>query len=202
MRASLIKIKAPSNRKIPYASLTPTHKFFGEFCAPYAFADFYASSLRQRCRLPGDELPALWRLRPRVEIAQAQHLVHAVHFRFHLGAAGDERAVAAQAHALLEALLRLVARLRVDHRRRVCVNEVVVHQPLEQLDVRRHHRLEAHVLEREDFLFLRHAHLHISFATSTTSASLRHWSSSESALPWCVLAKPHCGDRHSLSSGT
>ena len=39
-------------------------------------------------------------------------------------------------------------------------------------------------------------------ATSTTRCSLRHWSSCDSALPWCVLEKPHCGDRHRSSSGT
>ena len=32
-----------------------------------------------------------------------------------------------------------------------------------------------------------------SLATSTTSSSLRHWSSSVRSLPWCVLEKPHCG---------
>ena len=39
-------------------------------------------------------------------------------------------------------------------------------------------------------------------ATSTTSSSFRHCSSSDRALPWCVLEKPHWGDRHRRSSGT
>jgi hypothetical protein len=41
-----------------------------------------------------------------------------------------------------------------------------------------------------------------SSATSTTRASFRHWSSSDNLLPWCVLANPHCGDRHRFSNGT
>lgn len=32
-------------------------------------------------------------------------------------------------------------------------------------------------------------------AVSTTSSSLRHWSSSVTRLPFSVEAKPHCGDR-------
>jgi hypothetical protein len=40
------------------------------------------------------------------------------------------------------------------------------------------------------------------FATSTTRASLRHWSVSESSLPWTVEEKPHCGLSASWSSGT
>ena len=40
-----------------------------------------------------------------------------------------------------------------------------------------------------------------SSATSTTSRSLAHCSSSASTLPSSVEAKPHCGDRHSWSSG-
>src|SRR5262249_34561598 len=39
-------------------------------------------------------------------------------------------------------------------------------------------------------------------AVSTTSSSLRHCSSCDSALPWCVLEKPHCGERHRSSRGT
>src|SRR6185295_16348184 len=41
-----------------------------------------------------------------------------------------------------------------------------------------------------------------SCATSTTRSSLRHCSSKESALPWWVLEKPHCGDRQRFSRGT
>ena len=50
----------------------------------------------------------------------------------------------------------------------------------------------------------RHAGLQsqTSRAVSTTRSSFRHWSSCESAFPWCVLEKPHCGDRHRRSSGT
>ena len=39
-------------------------------------------------------------------------------------------------------------------------------------------------------------------AVATMSSSLRHWSSSDRALPWCVLENPHCGERHRRSSGT
>src|SRR6185312_11258334 len=42
---------------------------------------------------------------------------------------------------------------------------------------------------------------HTSFATSTIIASFAHCSSSASALPSSVEAKPHCGDRQSCSSG-
>jgi hypothetical protein len=31
---------------------------------------------------------------------------------------------------------------------------------------------------------------------------LRRWSSTVILLPWCVLEKPHCGERHRFSSGT
>src|SRR5882672_3676131 len=48
-------------------------------------------------------------------------------------------------------------------------------------------------------LELRH---HTSSAISTTSSSLRHCSSGVRLLPWCVLEKPHCGDRQRFSSGT
>src|SRR6266581_283755 len=40
------------------------------------------------------------------------------------------------------------------------------------------------------------------FATSMTNPSLRHWSSAVSLLPWWVLEKPHCGERHRASSAT
>src|SRR4029079_156101 len=46
----------------------------------------------------------------------------------------------------------------------------------------------------------RHQRPHISSATSTIIRSLAHCSSSASTLPSSVEAKPHCGDRHSLSS--
>ena len=46
-----------------------------------------------------------------------------------------------------------------------------------------------------------HAQPQTSRAVSTTSSSLRHCSSSASALPSSVEAKPHCGLRHSCSSG-
>src|SRR5688572_13124478 len=41
-----------------------------------------------------------------------------------------------------------------------------------------------------------------SSAICTTSSSLRHCSSAVRSLPWCVLEKPHCGDRQRFSSGT
>src|SRR3954468_15783237 len=42
----------------------------------------------------------------------------------------------------------------------------------------------------------------ISSAICTTSSSLRHCSSAVRLLPWCVLEKPHCGERQRFSSGT
>src|SRR3954452_5546670 len=41
-----------------------------------------------------------------------------------------------------------------------------------------------------------------SSAICTTSSSLRHCSSAVRLLPWCVLEKPHCGERQRFSSGT
>src|SRR6185503_5579322 len=62
------------------------------------------------------------------------------------------------------------------------------------------HGGEAPVLQPQQFLFRRH--FHTSLATCTTRSSLCHCSSSVRRLPWCVLEKPHCGDRHRSSSGT
>src|SRR3954468_5223502 len=42
----------------------------------------------------------------------------------------------------------------------------------------------------------------ISSAICTTSSSLRHCSSAVRLLPWCVLEKPHCGERQRFSIGT
>ena len=46
------------------------------------------------------------------------------------------------------------------------------------------------------------AHAQILAALSTTRPSLAHCSSAVRALPSTVLAKPHCGLRHSWSIGT
>src|SRR6266545_1512074 len=43
---------------------------------------------------------------------------------------------------------------------------------------------------------------HTSSATCTTSSSFLRWSSAVMRLPKCVLANPHCGERHRFSSGT
>src|SRR6185503_3953599 len=48
---------------------------------------------------------------------------------------------------------------------------------------------------------LDHTPPHTSRATSTQSCSLAHCSSWVSVLPSSVLAKPHCGDSASCSSG-
>src|SRR6266581_2749745 len=40
------------------------------------------------------------------------------------------------------------------------------------------------------------------FDTSSTRPSFLHWSSAVSLLPWWVLEKPHCGERHRFSRGT
>src|SRR6185295_5725840 len=45
-------------------------------------------------------------------------------------------------------------------------------------------------------------HFHTSRATSTMRSSLRHCSSSVRLLPWCVLEKPHWGERQRFSSET
>src|SRR5688572_4322188 len=79
------------------------------------------------------------------------------------------------------------------------VEELVMHQLVERRKVARDHRREALVFQAENFLF---AHRHTSFATCTTRSSLCHCSSSVRRLPWCVLEKPHCGDRQRSSSGT
>src|SRR6266571_1743879 len=82
----------------------------------------------------------------------------------------------------------------------MCVQQLAVQHRIERLEVARDHGAEALVLESQDFLVA--AHFHTSLATSTTRSSLRHCSSCVSLLPWCVLEKPHCGDRHRFSSGT
>src|SRR5207249_1234481 len=43
---------------------------------------------------------------------------------------------------------------------------------------------------------------HTSRETSTTRSSFFHCSSGVSLLPWCVLEKPHCGDRQRFSIAT
>ena len=43
---------------------------------------------------------------------------------------------------------------------------------------------------------------HTSFAVSMQSLSLAFSCSTVRLLPWWVLEKPHCGDRHRFSSGT
>ena len=39
-------------------------------------------------------------------------------------------------------------------------------------------------------------------AVATTWRIFAAWSAAVTWLPWSVLENPHCGDRHSLSSGT
>src|SRR6266540_6875714 len=80
------------------------------------------------------------------------------------------------------------------------IQQLAVQHRIERLEVARDHGAEALVLESQDFLVA--AHFHTSLATSTTRSSLRHCSWCVSLLPWCVLEKPHCGDRHRFSSGT
>src|SRR5688572_8165071 len=79
------------------------------------------------------------------------------------------------------------------------VEKLVMHQLVERREVARDHRRKALVFQAENFLF---AHRHTSFATCTTRSSLCHCSSSVRRLPWCVLEKPHCGDRQRFSSDT
>src|SRR5215510_468361 len=58
------------------------------------------------------------------------------------------------------------------------------------------------ICTKRRFFSLTHFCPQISSASSTIILSFVHCSSSAKILPSSVEAKPHCGDRHSCSSGT
>src|SRR5687768_17111396 len=122
-----------------------------------------------------------------------------------------QRHLVEHAHPALAAACALVLHLAAFHgiepaclgvgdARGVRVEQLLVHHPLQRAEVLRQHGRKALVFQAQNLLLA--AHRHISCETSTTRSSLRHCSSCVSRLPWCVLEKPHCGDRHKCSSPT
>src|SRR5207248_8025057 len=91
------------------------------------------------------------------------------------------------------------ARLAIGIARRMRIAQLVMHQRLQFAEIALDHRCKALLLQPEDLLL---RHCHTSLETATTRSSLRHCSSAVSLLPWCVLEKPHCGDRQRFSSAT